>query len=371
MSNSQISELLRKLKEHYEGNYDHVVDPSSFLSISEGSTQYAKCSRPLESSVLFRVADTLVFSTIDAYASFREVWMECHYSSHAALDVLTEYRIPNAGALISVLETLKDEVTSVRVFHPVMTERTPFVLCPGDAGTFEMRLYEPDTLNGPVTPSWKDLGYKRGQDPVYMLCPIHDEWEGVSLEAIEHTCGTTECLVTPVAACETNDMLTTLSFDELDVGRSYQTREAVRQLAAMFITHLLAEYVQTEQFENTAVSWDEEDTRFTEIPSRDGKITGGYLFLLRVMGADAPALTQLDDYLALYCHMIYAAAHACGPMYEAGQRLQSFRLLGYYRPWFGWGFAPAKHAAQADEPWSSPVLKCLGVIKADESGRFE
>lgn len=365
---SPISGLLSRLKEHCAGHYDHVVDPSSFLKISEGSTVYAKCARPLASSVLFRIADTLVFTTIDSYSQFRDVWKKVHFSSNAARSELTEHSIPDVGTLINVLESLEDDVTSVRVFHPVMTDCTPYVLYPDDAGTFEAGLYSPERLNGPVYADFRQLGYRRGESPIYMLCPIRDEWTGgVSLEAIEHNCGTTDCLVTPVSAFDPNDTATTLSLDEMDVGMGYQTREAVRQLAAMFITHILAEYTQTEQYENTAVLWDEEDDRFTEARDHDSGITSGALFLFRVFGAKAPALTQLDDYLALYCHLIYSASHALMEMCTPTFRLNHFRLMGYYRPWFGWGWKPAKHTAQADEAWSAPALKCLGVIGTGES----
>lgn len=371
MSNSQISELLKRLEEHYAGHYDHVVDPSSFLTISEGSTVYASCSRPLASTVLYRIADTIVFTTIDAHSMFREVWHDVHYSSHAALSELGEYTVPDVGSLISILRELQDEITSVRIFHPVMTDRTPYVLRPDLAGTSEKVLYDPDNLNGPVKVSYKQIGYKRGESPVYMLCPFSESWApGVSLEAIEHSCDTTECLITPVAAFDPNDTATVVSLDEMDLGANYQTREAVRQLAAQFITHILAGYVKKETFKKRCEDEDADGFRFTEVPFRDGMITSGYMFLLRALGPAVPVLTSLDSFLALYCHMIYQAAHSRMGWSTPTCRPNSFRMLGYYRPWFGWGFTPTKFTAWPDEPWSSPVLKCLGVIKGDDSGRF-
>lgn len=359
-----VSRLLSRLEEHYAGHYDHVVDPSSFLRIAEGSVLYAKCSRPLASLVLFRIADTLVFTTSDSYSMFREVWKEVRNSSGAAPGELDEYDIPDVGALIGVLWALKDAVTSIRIFHPVMTDRTPYVLYPDVAGTNEPGLYDPERLNGPVPVSFREIGYKRGESPVYMLCPVHDAWaDGVSLEAIGCDCATTDCLATPVAAFEPNDMTTTISLDEMDLGAHYQTREAVRHLASAFITHILAEYVQTERFENTAVTWDEEDDRFECPTGQDGYITSGALFLRAALGAVAPVLTQLDGYLALYCHLIYTASHARLEWCTPTGRLNRFRLIGFYRPWFGWGFKPAEFTAPADETWSSPVLKCLGVIR--------
>lgn len=372
MATTQISELLKRLEEHYAGHYDHVVDPSSFLTISEGSTLYASCSRPLASTVLYRIADTLVFTTIDAHSMFREVWHEVHYSSHAALSEITEYPVTDVGSLISILRELQDDITSVRIFHPVMTGKEPYVLRPDLAGTSEKVLYDPYNLNGPVKVSYKQIGYKRGESPVYMICPIHDLWTGgVSLETIEHNCDTTECLITPVEAFDPNDTATVVSLDEMDLGTNYQIREAVRQLAAQFITHILAGYVKKETFKQRCEAKDAGGFRFTEVPSRDGLITSGYMFLIRALGPAVPVLTSLDSFLAFYCHLIYQAAHSRMGWATPTYRPNSFRMLGYYRPWFGWGFQPTKFTAFHDEPWSSSVLKCLGIIDGSRTGRFE
>lgn len=372
-----LKELSTAIRTHFD--VEHVFDPCSMLTVYSGwdtptGRPVAKTSRMLNSTAAYLILDTLVFCSFDYAQAFdsifsrlREVYASSSFSKRQVL---------NYGDLAGLLdEASAIGVRRVLIFHPVETAEDVCIHLPPEGagsspvtGTYSSAIGE---IVSPLPAEPEALGYteedfKQGR-AVYLICPL-DERLGAEItdltdsvqvhgafDAIKYRCTDAECMAAPVAVPS-----------PARGERSDVMYDAALQLARQFIVKIIAEAAAADSLDLHRRACATDDITFPAAKSHDTDTFSGYRFLQRVLGDDCPDFESLDDLLALYCYLICRAAHA-GLRKNLCWRLENaFRLVGYYRPWFGWGWLPLPATPRPAAPIESGC--CLRVINSVREG---